>query len=101
MTNELRVTVDLQPRGPAAAIVLTDEQLATLAGERKTLPVKVTVNGSTVQAKTWLASATEPAGWDVTATVTRTASGYMGFWAGTDAAAATQRASYDAITVTT
>ena len=63
--------------------------------------VKVTANGSTVQAKTWLASATEPAGWDVTATVTRTASGYMGLWAGTDAAAAAQRASYDAITVTT
>ena len=63
--------------------------------------VKITANGSTVQAKAWLASATEPAAWDVTATVTRTASGYLGFWAGTDAAAASQRASYDAITVTT
>ena len=63
--------------------------------------IKVTASGGTVQAKAWLASATEPAAWDITATVTRTASGYLGFWAGTDAAAASQRASYDAITVTT
>lgn len=44
MAEELRLTAILQPRGPAAAIVLTDAQVATLAGGRKTAAVKVTVN---------------------------------------------------------
>jgi hypothetical protein len=41
----LRLTVTLQTRGPAAAIVLTDEQVAALAGGAKAFAVKVTVNG--------------------------------------------------------
>jgi hypothetical protein len=46
MGESLRFTATLQPRGPAAAIVLTDEQVAVLAGGAKTPPVKVTVNGT-------------------------------------------------------
>lgn len=45
MPEPLRLTVTLEVRGPAAAIVLTDEQVAGLAGGAKTLPVKVTVHG--------------------------------------------------------
>lgn len=37
----------LQPRGPAAAVVLSDEQVAAIGGTAKTPPVKVTVNGHT------------------------------------------------------
>ena len=39
----LRTT--LQRRGPAAAIVLSDEQVASIAGTAKTPPVRVTVDG--------------------------------------------------------
>lgn len=46
MAEPLHLTTTLEPRGPAAAIVLTDEQVATLAGGPKTPPVKVTVNGT-------------------------------------------------------
>ena len=46
MAEPLRLTTTLEPRGPAAAIVLTDEQVATLAGGPKTFGVKVTVNGT-------------------------------------------------------
>jgi hypothetical protein len=45
MPEPLHLTAVLQPRGPAAAIVLTDEQVSALAGGAKTPPVKVTVNG--------------------------------------------------------
>lgn len=45
MPEPLRLTTVLHPRGPAAAITLTDEQVATLAGGPKTPAVKVTVNG--------------------------------------------------------
>jgi len=45
MAEPLRLTATLQPRGPAAAIVLTDEQVAALARGPKSPPVKVTVNG--------------------------------------------------------
>lgn len=45
MPAPLRLTVTLQARGPAAAIVLTDEQVAGLAGGAKTFPVAVTVAG--------------------------------------------------------
>jgi Bacteriocin-protection, YdeI or OmpD-Associated/Domain of unknown function (DUF1905) len=37
----------LQPRGPAAAIVLTDEQVALIGQGAKTPPVQITVNGHT------------------------------------------------------
>ena len=46
----LRLRATLEPRGPAAAIVLTDEQVATLGGG-KTPAVRVTANGATVPAR--------------------------------------------------
>lgn len=45
---DLHLTTTLQPRGPAAAIVLTDEQVATLGGG-KAFPVAVTIGGSTAR----------------------------------------------------
>ena len=49
----------------------------------------------------WLAADAEPGAWDVSGTTTRTAAGYLGFWAGCDAAAASQIAMFDDITITT
>jgi hypothetical protein len=46
MAEILRLTAVLEPRGPAGAFVLTDEQVAKLGGGRKTFPVKVSVNGT-------------------------------------------------------
>jgi hypothetical protein len=46
----LRLHATLEPRGPAAAIVLTDEQVAAL-GAGKAFPVRVTANGNTVAAR--------------------------------------------------
>lgn len=46
----LRLRATLEPRGPAGAIVLTDEQVAGLGGG-KTPPVQVTVNGVTAEAR--------------------------------------------------
>jgi len=46
--NAVRIEAVLEPRGPAAAIVLTDEQVELLAPGRKTFPVKVTINRVTV-----------------------------------------------------
>ena len=63
--------------------------------------VKVAMTGTTVQAKSWLATDAEPGAWDVSGTTTRTAAGYLGFWAGCDAAAASQIALFDDITITT
>ncbi|GAA3384168.1 YdeI/OmpD-associated family protein [Cryptosporangium minutisporangium] len=48
MEQTLRVTATLEPRGPAGAFVLTDEQAAALGGGRKAFPVRVTVNGVTL-----------------------------------------------------
>jgi len=48
MAGPLRLTVTLEPRGPAAAIVLTDAQVATLGDGKKTFPVRVEVGGTTV-----------------------------------------------------
>jgi len=48
LDTKLRITTTLEPRGPAAAIVLTDEQVAKLGDGKKTFPVKVTVNKHTV-----------------------------------------------------
>ncbi len=47
----LRITAVLEPRGPAAALVLDDAQLAHLGGGRKTPPVRVTVNGHTFEGR--------------------------------------------------
>jgi hypothetical protein len=46
----LRLQAVLEPRGPAGAIVLTDEQVVVIGGA-KTPPVRVTVNGVTVPAR--------------------------------------------------
>lgn len=46
----LRLRATLEPRGPAGAIVLTDDQVAEL-GAGKTPPVQVTINGLTAQAR--------------------------------------------------
>jgi hypothetical protein len=43
--NELTFTATLQKRGPAAAVVLDDEQVATVGQGAKRFPVKATVNG--------------------------------------------------------
>ena len=48
MTKPLRIETTLEPRGPAAAIVLTDEQVELLAPGKKSFPVKVTINGTTL-----------------------------------------------------
>lgn len=43
----LRIRTTLHPRGPAAAVLLDDDQVALIAGAAKTPPVRVTVNGYT------------------------------------------------------
>jgi hypothetical protein len=45
----MEITTTLEPRGPAGAIVLDDEQVAAIGGGAKVFPVKVTVNGTPVQ----------------------------------------------------
>jgi hypothetical protein len=45
----MRIRTTLEPRGPAAAIVLTDEQVAEIAGTAKAPPVRVTVNGNALR----------------------------------------------------
>ncbi len=46
----LRISTVLESRGPAAAIVLSDEQVASL-GSTKTPPVRFTIGGQTVQGR--------------------------------------------------
>src|ERR671931_1079692 len=45
--GELTFTTTLQPRGPAAAVVLTDEQVAAIGECRKAFPVRATINEHT------------------------------------------------------
>ena len=45
--GELTLTTTLQPRGPAAAVVLTDDQVAEIGEGRKAFPVRATINGYT------------------------------------------------------
>jgi hypothetical protein len=45
VSDGVTVRAVLQPRGPAAAVVLTDEQLAEIGQGAKTPAVQVTVNG--------------------------------------------------------
>jgi len=45
MGETLHLTTVLEPRGPAGAIVLTDEQVAALGDGARTFPVVVTVGG--------------------------------------------------------
>src|SRR2546421_6855658 len=42
------LTLTLQPRGPAAAFLLSDEQVAAVGGERRAFPVRVSINGVTL-----------------------------------------------------
>ncbi|CAN7487256.1 YdeI/OmpD-associated family protein [Microbacterium foliorum] len=46
--SELRVHTTLEDRGPAAAIILSDEQVASF-GAGKTFPVAVTIGGRTAR----------------------------------------------------
>jgi hypothetical protein len=46
--TELRLHTTLEGRGPAAAIILTDEQVASF-GAGKTFPVAVTIDGRTAR----------------------------------------------------
>ncbi len=46
MEQSLVLRAILEPRGPAGAFLLTDEQVAALGGGRRTFPVRVTVNGT-------------------------------------------------------
>jgi len=48
MGEILTVTLTLKARGPAAAFVLSDEQVAAVGGGRKAFPVRVGVNGVTL-----------------------------------------------------
>jgi hypothetical protein len=45
MAETLRLTATLEPRGPAGAFVLTDDQVAEISGGKKAFPVRVRVNG--------------------------------------------------------
>ena len=45
--GEIRITTTLQPRGPAAAVVLDDAQAAAVGEGAKAFPVQATVNGYT------------------------------------------------------
>jgi hypothetical protein len=45
--GELTLTTTLQARGPAAAVVLTDDQVAEVGEGRKAFPVQATINGYT------------------------------------------------------
>lgn len=50
MAEPLTITVTLERRGPAAAIVLTDDQVAGITGGAKVAPVTVTVEGHGIMA---------------------------------------------------
>jgi hypothetical protein len=45
--GELTLTTTLEPRGPAAAVVLADDQVAEVGEGRKAFPVRATINGYT------------------------------------------------------
>ena len=45
--GSLRLSTTLVPRGPAAAVVLSDEQVAVVGEGAKRFPVVATVNGYT------------------------------------------------------
>ncbi len=47
--NPLELHTVLEARGPAAAIVLTDEQVASLGAAGRTFPVAVTIEGRTAR----------------------------------------------------
>jgi Bacteriocin-protection, YdeI or OmpD-Associated/Domain of unknown function (DUF1905) len=45
--GDLTLKTTLQPRGPAAAVVLTDEQVAEIGQGKKAFPVKATIDSYT------------------------------------------------------
>jgi Bacteriocin-protection, YdeI or OmpD-Associated/Domain of unknown function (DUF1905) len=45
--GEMTLTTTLEPRGPAAAVVLTAEQVGDVGDGRKAFPVQATINGYT------------------------------------------------------
>lgn len=45
--GRLQITAELVPKGPAAAVILDDEQVATVGEGAKRFPVAATVNGHT------------------------------------------------------
>jgi len=45
--GSLSLTTTLQPRGPAAAVVLNDEQVSVIGEGAKRFPVRATINGHT------------------------------------------------------
>ncbi|GAC70214.1 YdeI/OmpD-associated family protein [Gordonia soli] len=49
--NSLHLTVVLQKRGPAAAIVLTDDQVASLGAPTKTPPVRFTIGTQSIEGR--------------------------------------------------
>src|SRR3954447_12455846 len=49
--GEIELTTVLQKRGPAAAVVLDDDQVAVLGGGAKAFPVAATINGHTWQGR--------------------------------------------------
>jgi hypothetical protein len=48
MAEILTLTLTLEPRGPAAAFLLSDEQVSAVGDGRKAFPVSVSVNGVTL-----------------------------------------------------
>jgi bacteriocin resistance YdeI/OmpD-like protein/uncharacterized protein DUF1905 len=48
MAEILTLTLTLEPRGPAGAFVLSDEQVAAVGGGRRAFPVRVSVNNVTL-----------------------------------------------------
>jgi hypothetical protein len=48
MAEILTLTLTLEPRGPAGAFLLSDEQVAAVGGGRRAFPVRVSVNGVTL-----------------------------------------------------
>ncbi len=49
--DALTLRTTLEPRGPAAAVILDDAQVAVVGGGAKTPPVRVTVNGHTFRGR--------------------------------------------------
>jgi len=49
MADTLTLTMTLEPRGPAGAFVLSDEQVAAVGGGRRVFPVRLSVNGVTLR----------------------------------------------------
>lgn len=49
MSDPLHLSTRLEPRGPAGAVVLTDDQVASLGSDMKAFPVQLTIDGKTAR----------------------------------------------------